>query len=261
MQSTNDRTMYIILGAAVLVIFIGIIILVASRSSANNRPTPTISVDAIYTAAYQTIAVEQTAQQASNPPTTTPVPSLTEMTEVTSPIPMNTLVLASSTSGVAQGCDNSLYISDVTIPDHTIMNPGQAFTKTWAVQNTGTCAWNTSYKLGFAFGTAMNGTTTAIPQSVAPGAQTQISVSLVAPSSLGNYTGNWKLQNDQGQYFGTFLTVVINVVPGTATATTTGSTLAATFTNTPTSSPTSTNVAANTNTPTSTATPTATTSP
>jgi len=258
MQSTNNRPMYIVLGAAVLVILIGIIILVTSRQTANNRAAPTFNVDAIYTAAYQTIAVEQTAQQASNPPTTTPVPSPSAMTEVTSPMPINTLVLSTSTSGVAGGCANSIYISDVTIPDGTVMSPGQTFTKTWAVQNTGSCAWNTSYKLGFAFGTAMSGASTAIPQSVAPGAQTQISVNLVAPSSLGNYTGNWRLQNDQGQYFGTLLTVVINVVPATATSTTTGSTPISTSTRTPTSSPTSTTPASSntpTNTPTSTSTP------
>jgi len=255
MQSNNNRSMYIILGAAVLVILIGIMILLATRSSGNNRATPTINVDAIYTAAYQTIAVEQTEQQASNPPTSTPAASPSATAEVASLAPLNTLVLSSSTSGTVQGCNNSLYISDVTIPDNTVMTPGQTFTKTWAVQNTGTCTWNTSYKLAFAFGTAMNGTPTAVPQSVAPGAQAQISVNLVAPSTLGNFTGNWRLQNDQGQYFGTLLTVVINVVPATTTATTSASAISSTPTNTPLSSPTST-TPANTNTPTTTPTST-----
>ena len=250
MQSNNNRTAYILLGVVVLVIMAGIIISLVQRSSINNRATPTFNVAALYTSAYQTIAVQQTEQEASVPPTTTPAPSPSTTPLVASQLPINTLVLASSTSGAAQGCDSSVYISDVTIPDGTVMTPGQAFTKTWAVQNTGTCTWNTNYKLVFSFGTAMNGTSTAITQSVAPGGQTQISVNLVAPSGLGNYTGNWKMQNAQGQYFGTLLTVVINVVPSTATSIMPTSTLIATF------PPTSTNAVTNTNTPTDTVTPT-----
>ena len=252
MKSNNNRTAYILLGVVILVILAGIIILFVRRSSANNRATPTFNVEAIYTSAYQTIAVQQTEQQASLSPTTTPVSSPS-----TTPLPINTLVLASSTSVAAQGCDNSAYVNDVTIPDGTVMTPGQAFTKTWAVQNTGTCTWNINYRLVFSFGTAMNGTSTAITQSVAPGGQTQISVNLVTPSGLGNYTGNWKLQNVQGQYFGTLLTVVINVVPSTATSTMPTPTFVST--STPTST-TSTNIPANTNTPTDTAVPPTTTS-
>lgn len=252
MQSKNNRTAYILPGAVILLTLSGIMILFLRRSSTNNRATPTFNVEAIYTSAYQTIAVQQTEQPASISPTTTPVSSPSATSLVASPLPINTLVLASPTSGAAQGCDGSTYVNDVTISDGTVMTPGQEFTKTWAVQNTGTCAWNTSYRLVFSFGTAMNGTSTGITQSVAPGGQTQISVNLVAPSGLGNYTGNWKMQNAQGQYFGTLLTVVINVVPSTATPTMPTSTLISTST----TAPTSTNTPAITNTPSDTATPT-----
>ena len=255
MQSNNNRTAYILLGVVVLLIMAGLIISSVQRSSTNNRATPTFNVAALYTSAYQTIAVQQTEQQASIPPTTTPASSPSPMTLVASQLPINTLVSASSTSEAAQGCDNSAYLNDVTIPDGTVMTAGQTFTKTWAVQNTGTCTWNTDYKLVFSFGTTMNGTSTAINQSVEPSGQTQISVNLVAPSSLGNYTGTWKMQNAQGQYFGTLLTVVINVVHAIATSPMPASTLAATFTPTFTSAVTNTNTPANTNTPTDTVAP------
>jgi Ig-like domain from next to BRCA1 gene len=260
MQSKNNRTAYILLGVVVLVILAGIIASFASRSSTNNRATPTFNMEAIYTSAYQTIAVQQTEQQASISPTITPAPSPSPTTLVASQLPINTLVVASSTSGAVQGCDNSAYVNDVTIPDGTVMTVGQTFTKTWAIQNTGTCTWNTNYKLVFSFGTAMNGTSTAITQSVAPGGQTQISVNLVAPSGLGNYTGNWKMQNAQGQYYGTLLTVVINVVPATATSSMPTSTLITTFTPTSTNTVINTNPPANTNTPTDTVIPTPSTS-
>ncbi len=121
MQSNNNRTAYILLGVVVLVILAGIIFSLVQRSSINNRATPTFNMEAIYTSAYQTIAVQQTEQEASVPPTTTPAPSPSQMTLAASQLPINTLVLASSTSGAAQGCDNSAYVNDVTIPDGTVM--------------------------------------------------------------------------------------------------------------------------------------------
>ena len=245
MQANNTRTMYILLGIAVLVILGGVLLLLARGSS--NNATPTVSVDAIYTAAFQTFEAQQATQQALIPPAETPLPSPAATS--TQPFAFPTSVLASPTSGLAQGCDNSAFVSDITIPDNTNMTPGQTFTKTWAVQNSGTCAWSTSYKLMFVFGTALDGTSVAIPQSVAPGAQTQISVNLVASATPGKYTSNWKLQNDKGQYFGTYLTVVINVLPATATSTAS------------TSTPTSTSTPANTPTKTPTKTPTFTPTP
>ncbi len=234
MQFNNNRT-YILLGIAAVVIIAGIVVLISAfGSSSGGRATPTLSVDAIYTSAYQTVSAAQTAQQASLPPTSTPEPSPFPTLPAASPLPVNTLVIASPTTGVAQGCDSSTYISDVTIQDGTTMTPGQSFTKTWAVQNSGTCAWNTNYKLMFVFGTSMNGTSAPISQTVPPGGQTQISVNLVAPTTPGNYTGNWKMQNDKGQYFGTYLTVVINVVAPTGTST-------SAVTPTDTSTPTATN--------------------
>ncbi len=38
-------------------------------------------------------------------------------------------------------CDKAQFVSDVTIPDGTVMSPGQKFTKTWSLKNVGTCAW------------------------------------------------------------------------------------------------------------------------
>jgi len=147
MQSNHNRIAYILLGVVILVILAGIMILFIRRSSTNNRATPTFNVAALYTSAYQTIAVQQTEQQASISPTTTPVSSPSTTPLAASQLPINTLVLASSTSGAAQGCDNSVYVNDVTIPDGTVMTPGQTFTKAWAVQNAGTCTWNTNYRL------------------------------------------------------------------------------------------------------------------
>ena len=101
-------------------------------------------------------------------------------------------------------CDKAAFISDVTIPDGTILAAGTPFTKTWRLQNVGTCTWTTSYRLVFAGGDYMGATASAfnLPSSVAPGATIDLSVNLTAPITSGNFIGYWKLRNAYGTNFG-----------------------------------------------------------
>jgi hypothetical protein len=110
-------------------------------------------------------------------------------------------------------CDNSAYISDVTIPDGTVMQPEEVFVKTWSLRNTGTCGWTTAYAIDFVSGKAMDGVITYMPQAVDPGGTVEISVGLAAPSTPGTYIGYWRLKNADGTFFGDLVYVQI-VVPG-----------------------------------------------
>jgi hypothetical protein len=181
--------------------------------------TPTMSVDAIYTSAFYTLEAQQATQLALTPPSTpTKIPSPT----IPPPTAATLLQSGSGTSsaGGAQGCDNSVYVNDVTIPDGTVMSPGKNFVKTWTLMNNGTCGWTTSYKLVFISGESMGGSSVPLPGSVPAGQQSQLSVSLVAPANNGDYTGWWRLQNPAGQYFGNSVSVVIKVGNGSATGAT-----------------------------------------
>src|SRR5574341_1656102 len=137
MQLNDAKTRYILLGVAVLAILAGIITLFAWGSS-SNRAEPTVSVEAIYTAAYQTFTAQQATQQALLPPTGTPTATLFPTLPMpTQPFLLPPTAFSSPTAGVVQGCDKSVFVSDVTIPDGTVMSPGQKFTKTWLMQNAG----------------------------------------------------------------------------------------------------------------------------
>ena len=54
--------------------------------------------------------------------------------------------IATPTSGVlytySSGCNNAAYVSDVTVADGDDMAPGETFTKTWELLNTGSCSWS-----------------------------------------------------------------------------------------------------------------------
>ncbi len=86
-------------------------------------------------------------------------------------------------------CTNeALFIADVTIPDDTVLSAGEAFVKTWRIQNAGTCTWNKSYKLVFSSGEQMNSALTVSLSETPPDENLDISVDLVAPSNNSSFT-------------------------------------------------------------------------
>jgi hypothetical protein len=242
-KTTLSRTTILWSLVAILIVA-GVITLIYSFSG--GQQDAVTEVNAVYTNAAATLAAQQQTLQAAAPSAT--VTSTATITATITPLVSPTLsglVGAFSTStpsagGVATTCDNSVYLSDVTIPDNTTVNPGQAFTKTWKVSNTGTCTWSAAYQIILISGDAMSGKSTPIGVVVAPGQSADVSVAMVAPSTSGTIQGTWRLQNDKSQPFGTVLTVVINVGGGTgatATKTATGVVVVPTATTGPTAYP------------------------
>ena len=101
-------------------------------------------------------------------------------------------------------CERIRFIDDVTIPDDTVMQPGQPFRKVWRIQNAGSCVWTAGYQLVFTGGDQMGNVYAAnLPNVVAPGETVDVSVDLTAPRSYGEFKGNWKLRSPSGNVFGT----------------------------------------------------------
>jgi len=122
--------------------------------------------------------------------------------ETTSP-PTSAPTLPSTATADPTPCNWASYVGDVTIPDNTLLAPGQAFTKTWRIKNIGTCTWSTAYKLVFISGNQLGGPASApLSKSVAPGETLDISVNLTAPNSEGTHYSYWRLENAAGQRFG-----------------------------------------------------------
>lgn len=101
--------------------------------------------------------------------------------------------------------DAATFVADVTVPDGTVLAPTTGFNKIWRLKNSGTCTWNTSYKLVHAGGHLLNAVSTAFPigNTVAPGQTIDLTINnMVSPASAGTYQSDWKLQNGQAQVFG-----------------------------------------------------------
>ncbi len=204
---------------------------------ATATPTNTLSVDEIQALAIETFSAALT-QTALAAPSETPFPTLTASATF-EPFVTSTggaLPLASATtSGGVNSCYRMTFANDVSIPDDTAVTPGQNFTKTWKVLNSGTCAWDAGFKFVFVGGEQMSGVNFILPSAVPPNATLDISVAMIAPAKTGKLRGNWRMQTAGGQFFGdeVYVQVVVggNAVTGTAT---TGSGPTATITPTET---------------------------
>ena len=197
---------------SVLFIFVLLSIVLLSACGNSNSLNSTDTLNAIYTSAAQTIVAQsiadtQPAIAQSLTPADTPTSSPTDLPTL---VPLSpTASLFTTLSG--DTCDGAVYVSDVTIPDGTVETAGQSFVKTWMLKNTGSCTWDANYTFTFISGTQMAGTNTPISGSIDPGQESEVSVTLTAPTAVGQYTGYWRLTNDSGEGFGETVDVVINV--------------------------------------------------
>jgi hypothetical protein len=155
------------------------------------------------------VALENQLQQISTPtinvPTLAPLPTL--------PVPGETQPTVPASSNGSASCLLAGLVSE-TVPDNTTFAPGDPFTKTWTIINSGSCDWAANYQLVFVSGEQMGGVS-PIPLNinVPAGNFTDVSVALTAPTTPGTYRGDWGLQNENGVVFAPFyVQIVVNDV-------------------------------------------------
>ncbi len=139
----------------------------------------------------------ENTQQSATVTVNTPVPSETMEPTATE------IVTETAVTQSAQCMDSALFVSDVSIPDGTVMSDSVAFVKTWRVKNTGTCTWNNSYSLVFTDGTLMMPVDRVpITATVTPGQTIDLSLDMTSPIYPGAYESDWKFQSPDGSRFG-----------------------------------------------------------
>jgi hypothetical protein len=230
-------------------------ILISACSIGGAAPEPTVDINAINTAAVETAMGQLSAQftqTAQAAPTATTLPTNTALplptfplqtaaggnptasgalptvsfnttpgATSTTPLPGFTQLASSpiapaATSSLGDACNNSQFVTDATIPDGTVLDPGVNFDKVWTVKNTGSCTWDDGYALVYIGGSNPN----LDPYNyqikdkadfVAGGATANLGLTLTTPCTPGDYEGTWRMRNDKGYYFGTYLTVKVTV--------------------------------------------------
>ncbi|QYK50374.1 MAG: hypothetical protein KF701_08230 [Anaerolineales bacterium] len=154
-------------------------------------------------AAQLTNAAEQNAtptQTATHEPSATPQPTEVQVTAT----------LTTGTGATQDQCNVMVFREDITIPDGEVVAGGATFTKTWSVENAGTCNWSPAYQLLFSHGDRMDGArNTQLQRPILAGEVDNISILLKAPTAPGEYTGWWTLATPGGDGFGHLSVVII----------------------------------------------------
>ena len=157
-----------------------------------------------------------------------PPPATDTPTEVEIPVTGETPTLPPPTptevppDNPADCLNRASFVADVTIPDNSNVPAGTVFTKTWRVQNTGTCIWWSGYTLAH-YSQENLSAPASVPLPVTnPGETADLSLDLVAPSVAGTYQGNFVIKNPDGLIMqvdnDSRLWVIINVGASAPTA-------------------------------------------
>ena len=182
-------------------------------------PTQEIPTDAISV---------QPAPSFTSQPSAMPTVTIT----ITSPTQGSEPILRSTATPTKDLCHQAEFLGDVTIPDGTVLNPGEIFFKVWRFQNTGTCPWlSYEYDLAFSYGDQMSGPDSAValffPQGLSPqpilgdsswadpmwqveqGDVVDIPLLLRAPDEPGTFLSHWKLVDSSGVVVSRFWVLIV----------------------------------------------------
>lgn len=98
--------------------------------------------DAVATSVAQTVEAQE--EEKVQPTLAIVVVAPTQAYPTVAPVATMTVVPTATT----YPCLFASFVSE-TIPDKTKFSPSESFVKSWTLKNTGTCDWNTDYRLSF----------------------------------------------------------------------------------------------------------------
>jgi hypothetical protein len=140
-------------------------------------------------------------------PVTSPVPSI----QPTLAPPKPTEAAQARAIPTLDCVDSLGFVADLTVPDGTQIARGVDVDKRWQVKNTGTCNWDSNYRLILVAGPELG-----LPQEQAliparAGAEAVLRLLLTSPVVPGLYTSAWQARNPVGELFGDVIYIEIQV--------------------------------------------------
>jgi hypothetical protein len=147
------------------------------------------------------------AKTASPTPAQLPVLSLLPELPTSTPLP----TLPPQTSPTPACTDDLQFISDVTIPDDTVVAPGSRLDKQWLVQNNGTCNWDARYRLRLVSGDPLGATPEQALFPARAGTQASLRILFTSPQQDGEYVSEWQAFDANGIQFGESFVIKIVV--------------------------------------------------
>jgi len=98
--------------------------------------------------------------------------------------------------------DGLSFLDDLTIPDYSIVEPGSTLDKQWLIQNSGSCNWNSLYRLLLVDGNALGASPEQALYPARTGTQATLRIVFTAPLQAGEYFSEWQAFDSKGNPFG-----------------------------------------------------------
>ncbi|CAG0987956.1 hypothetical protein ANAEL_02128 [Anaerolineales bacterium] len=137
----------------------------------------------------------------------------TQILSTTTPIPAILTPLSTSTvtSTPTEGpCSNHLkFVQDVTIPDGTTISVGSTIDKQWLVDNSGSCNWDSTYRLKWIGGDPMGANQEQLLYPARAGKQATLRILFTAPTTEGTYESAWQAYGPDGIAFGDLIYIKV----------------------------------------------------
>lgn len=113
-----------------------------------------------------------------------------------------------------QPCEDGLtYLSDLTIPDGSLVDAGATMDKRWEVNNTGSCNWTDGYTLRLIAGVDLGSQPQQALYLARAGTHAVIRLVFQAPIEPGNYRSAWQAYAPSGDAFGDPIFIDFTVPP------------------------------------------------
>lgn len=102
-----------------------------------------------------------------------------------------------------EDCSNDLtFLEDLTIPDNMFTTFGLTLDKQWLVENSGTCNWNSAYRLRNIGGASLGAPEEMALYPARAGTQATLRILFTAPFTEGVYESAWQAIDANGDPFG-----------------------------------------------------------
>jgi hypothetical protein len=113
-------------------------------------------------------------------------------------------------------CINNLgYVEDLSLPDGTVVKPGERLDKRWLVENNGSCNWDENYRLKFMSGADLSAPLEQALYPARSGSEATIRILFTATTEPGTYESAWQAFDPLAQPFGdpVFIQVIVSSSP------------------------------------------------
>jgi len=160
---------------------------------------------------FASACAPQASPTAFRPPTqpgpTQILPTTTSVPQLFTPAPTPTI-----TATIPGPCTDSLsFLDDITIEDNTFVSPGSSIDKQWLVQNTGTCNWDSTYRLKWIGGDTLGAAEEQALYPARAGTQATLRIIFTAPVIEDTYDSAWQAVDPNGNVFGDLIFIKIVV--------------------------------------------------